>query len=52
MSEPGRLVYAVPEVKGDIAAVLSVDKAKDMDPVRVEIALMACGPGVEKQYDG
>ena len=46
VSEPA-LVYAVPEVKGDIAAVLSVDKAKDMDPVGVEIALMACGPALE-----
>jgi len=48
VDEPGgRLVYDVAEHNGEIAAVLSVDGTRDIDPVRVEIALMACGPALE-----
>ena len=48
VNEPGgRLVYGVAEHNGEIAAVLSVDGTRNMDPARVEIALTACGPALE-----
>ena len=48
VNEPGeRLVYGVAEHNSEIAAVLSVDGTRDIDPARVGIALVACGPALE-----